>query len=133
MAWQGTGPAVREFRVAAREHMAQEAREERDVAAGVVLAETFLSKFLVDPDFESFRENLAILDRVLGPFPSEFAHSIELRQAGTFRLRGRVSVVFPPPDVPMAPAVLMGASVRIRDALPLSVSDDVPLLPWSGC
>ena len=91
-------------------------------ALGCILAETAIGRRLVSPDFETDRENLALIDRVFGPFPSEYARQINLRLPATFELDGRVSVIFPAFGIHASREEMLGPVVRVDDARPVAVS-----------
>ncbi|KAI0324868.1 kinase-like protein, partial [Cubamyces sp. BRFM 1775] len=65
-------------------------------AIGCVLAELYLSHNLFDPTIEDDREYLVATERLLGPFPREYAVAIESKYAGTFKIEDSVYVQFPP-------------------------------------
>ncbi|KAI1792828.1 kinase-like protein [Ganoderma leucocontextum] len=67
-------------------------------AVGCVIAELYLGNQLFSSDISSDREHLAALDRVLGPFPRVFAHTIDECFPGTFSLDDHVKVHYPSLD-----------------------------------
>ncbi|KAI9057280.1 kinase-like protein, partial [Trametes sanguinea] len=70
-------------------------------AVGCVIAETYLLENLFHPKVETDFEHLAMIDRICGPFPRDFAKSVEALKPGIFRLFPRVEVIFPCADVPL--------------------------------
>lgn len=65
-------------------------------AIGCIIAELYLSQELLPRDIGSDREHLAILEKVLGPFPEVYARELEQTCAGTFTFSAQgASVVFP--------------------------------------
>ena len=67
-------------------------------AAGCVMAELYLGRGLFHYT-ETDIERLALIERVLGPFPRALAESTEAVKKDTFLLEGAVRVRFPPPNV----------------------------------
>ena len=69
-------------------------------AIGCVLAELWLLDPIFERGIESRREHLAIVDKVVGPFPEAFARNVEYYLPGTFSFKwdGRPSVVYPALD-----------------------------------
>ena len=53
-------------------------------AVGCIIAELYLGENLFPHTIASDRERLAVLDRVLGPFPEQFAHDVEEKLPGIF-------------------------------------------------
>ncbi len=66
-------------------------------------------------------EHLTLIDKIVGPFPEEYARSIELKCPGTFTL-DPVAICFPPSGTSAPAAEHMDSMMRIEQACPLSVS-----------
>ena len=65
-------------------------------AIGCVVSETYLHHSLFPGICSSEREHLAIVERVVGAFPLEFARAMEAKFPGTFQVgRDLASVIFP--------------------------------------
>lgn len=90
-------------------------------AVGCVIAELYLAGNLFYPDIASDREHLALLERVLGPFPLDFASTVEAAYPGTFRFDHNPTVIFPPGGIAFASEQYAGPMQRILDAQPISV------------
>ncbi|KAH9854427.1 kinase-like protein [Lenzites betulinus] len=73
-------------------------------AIGCVVAEMYLMGGLFDDCIEGDREHLAAMDKLLGPFPSDFANRLETAFAGTFSFNGRITVQYPSPGVALSAA-----------------------------
>ncbi|KAI0716609.1 kinase-like protein [Earliella scabrosa] len=64
-------------------------------AIGCVIAELYLATSLFPAGMATPREHLALVERLVGPFPVGFASSVESKFPGTFRTDSEVRVVFP--------------------------------------
>lgn len=91
-------------------------------AVGCIIAEIYLGRYLFPREVESDLECLAIIEKVLGPFPELFARNFEQNFAGTFILGRLVSVAFPPTISEEARATHGVALHRLETIKPLSVS-----------
>ena len=89
---------------------------------GCVAAELHLGKLLFPQGIESSREHLALVERIVCPFPMDFATRYESGHPGTFRIDGTVTVVFPPGNAVLEKEKHGPAMRRIQCALPLAVS-----------
>ncbi|KAI9057435.1 kinase-like protein [Trametes sanguinea] len=61
-------------------------------AIGCVIAELCLACNLFDPAIESDSEHLAMVERVVGRFPEEFARAVEITRPGTFSQDARTLI-----------------------------------------
>lgn len=69
-------------------------------AVGCVISEVYLGHQLLPRDIQSDREHLAVIDKVFGPFPEQYAREVEQKFAGTFTFGVRgPTVVFQPGDL----------------------------------
>ncbi|KAL1938418.1 hypothetical protein VTO73DRAFT_11658 [Trametes versicolor] len=84
-------------------------------AVGCVLAETHLNETLFHPDLYYDWEHLAMVDRIAGPFPRDFARAIERGRSGVFRLGSKVELIYPPANVRVQKDRLVAAMQRIKD------------------
>lgn len=101
-------------------------------AVGIVIAEIYLGKQLFPSDLGCDREHLAALDRVLGPFPRAYAHTIDTRFPGTFNLNdGVVKVHYPSPGTKVTRESYGVPMRRLECMRPLSVRSC--LVCESGC
>ena len=89
---------------------------------GCVLAEATMLRNVFNGDCESDREYLATIDRVLGPFPQDYAEDIERVIPGTFSFGDRVRVLYPAPGTVLKREEHSQPILRIEQAKPLSVS-----------
>ena len=88
---------------------------------GCVLAEATMLSNLFDGDCESDREYLALVDRIVGPFPEDYAQVIERAIPGTFSFNGRVKVLYPAHGAILTRQEHLKPVLRIERARPLSV------------
>ena len=88
---------------------------------GCVLAEATMLRNIFEGDSESDREQLAFMDRIVGPFPEDYAAEVERVVPGTFSFCGRVTVLYPAPGTPLTRAEHSKPVLRIERARPLSV------------
>lgn len=84
---------------------------------GCVLAEMALVQNLFDPAYQGDMEYLAMMDRLVGPFPRDYAVDIEGKYPGTFNLHSRVSVRYPL----VGTSATSDAVLRVESVQPLSV------------
>ena len=92
-------------------------------AVGVVIAEIYLGRQLFSGAASCDREHLAALDRVLGPFPRAYAHTIDTRFPGTFNLNDDiVKVHYPLPETKVTRDSYAVPLRRLERMRPLSVS-----------
>nr|VWO95048.1 N/A [Ganoderma boninense] len=98
-------------------------------AVGLMIAEIFLGSQLFSSDISSDREHLAALDRVLGPFPRGFAHTVDARFPGTFSLDDDiVKVHYPPLDTVVTRDSYGDSMRRLERMRPLSADMHDPEL-----
>ncbi len=90
-------------------------------AVGCVIAELYLTGNLFYPEIASDREHLALIERILGPFPLDFASTVEAMYPGTFRFDHSPTVIFPPGGITFAGEQYARPMQRILDAQPISV------------
>ena len=91
-------------------------------AVGCIIAEIYLGRYLFPREVESDLECLAIIEKVLGPFPDLFARNVEQNFAGTFTLGRQVAVAFPSTISDEEGATHDAAMHRLETFKPLSVS-----------
>ncbi|KAI0735643.1 kinase-like domain-containing protein, partial [Earliella scabrosa] len=95
-------------------------------AIGCVLAELYLGHALFPLGISSPREHVAIVERLVGPFPVEAASILEDLCPGTFRLTlSAATVIYP--DVPFDREVHAAAMIRIRETKSIAASVHDPL------
>lgn len=77
---------------------------------------------LFDPIVSGDREHLAMIEVVVGPFPLEYASTVEAKYAGTFSVEGgQVSVIFPARGKTVTREMYGDAMTRLTKARPLEV------------
>lgn len=99
---------------------------------GCVLAEVYVLRNVFDSECSSDREYLATIDRVVGPFPRDYAAEIEKQCPGTFAFRERVTVLYPPLGTTLLHESHVNPIIRIERSLPLSVRPPYVILPDSA-
>ncbi|KAI0687972.1 kinase-like domain-containing protein [Cerioporus squamosus] len=89
-------------------------------ALGCVIAELYLGRDLFPADM--MREHLAMVDKLVGPFSEEYAHSIEDKLPGTFSFVGRVAIRFPRAGVALSAEEHGEPMRRLENLKPLSAT-----------
>lgn len=89
-------------------------------AVGCVISELHLCSDLFPSGVSCDLEHLALVERVVGPFPEQYAHLVEMQRPGTFTLNP-ATVLFPPRGMVDSIANYSAAMVRLEQSLPLSV------------
>ncbi|KAI9058552.1 kinase-like protein, partial [Trametes sanguinea] len=89
-------------------------------AVGCVIAELCLVKNLFPPEMTSTGEHLALVERIVGRFPRDFAKVVEAVKPGSFRIGSSVSVNFPPRGLPSKKEEYSDAMRRLSAARPFS-------------
>ena len=88
-----------------------------------MISEIYLGRRLFPSEVDSSLEHLAIIEKILGPFPEPFARNVEQKFAeGMFTFSQFVTVAFPPAISDEACATHGPASYRLETIKPLSVS-----------
>ena len=90
-------------------------------AVGCVIAEVYLSRELLPREAHSDQERLAIVDKVLGPFPDQYAREIEHKFLGTFTFGPCGPTVVYTPEVSNEAEEGQEALLRLEELRPLSV------------
>ncbi|OJT15963.1 Serine/threonine-protein kinase AFC2 [Trametes pubescens] len=91
-------------------------------AIGCVIAEVYLFEPLFDPNVSSDLEHLAMVDRIAGPFPIEFARAIETATPGAFRFAPKIELIYPPATSGRSRNALAASVRRVHHAKPICVS-----------
>lgn len=89
---------------------------------GCVIAEIHLSDTLVPSASTTDQERLATVEKLVGPFPEDYAQSIEDRFPDTFAFEDTMAVViYPPTDESISEPDHIAALRRLEQIRPISV------------
>lgn len=98
-------------------------READLFSVGCVVAESYLGHSLFDPQIDGDREYLAAVDRLVGPYPRQYAEGIESKFPGTFDLLGeRALIRYPAPGSSPSTSDHVESLRRLERVRPLAVS-----------
>ncbi|KAI0730646.1 kinase-like protein [Earliella scabrosa] len=88
-------------------------------AVGCIMAELYIGGTLYPASVDTDREHLAIIDKVVGPFPEGYARRIEEKLPGTFSFDGVAQIRYPPPTTTTSAAEHGDPMRRLEDLRPL--------------
>ncbi|KAH9887378.1 kinase-like protein [Cubamyces lactineus] len=91
-------------------------------AIGCTLANIYLGNSLMSMDIDSDQEHLASIDRLVGPFPEEYARRLNEKYPKTFKFDNGASVLFPPEGDVETDASCVEAVTRLTRLQPISAS-----------
>ncbi|KAI0348960.1 kinase-like protein [Trametes cingulata] len=89
-------------------------------ATGCLIAELWLSRPLFLGNSVCDREHLAVVDRVISPFPEKYAREVNERIPGTFVITDKVTVEYPVGGIPLSRDEHGPPLQRISAAAPVS-------------
>ena len=91
-------------------------------AIGCIISELYLGDNLFSFGIDTDREHLATVDKIVGPFPEDYAHEVEDKLPGTFTFEESTSIRFPPESKPLTDEDLSAPMKRLEQTKPLAVS-----------
>lgn len=89
-------------------------------AVGCVVSELYLCSDLFPSDVSCDLEHLALVQKIVGPFPEQYAQQVERQRPGTFSLNP-ATVLFPPRGILDSAIQYSDAMIRVERSPPLSV------------